>query len=142
MNSPARKKIVNSLGRRSYKAAARAITSADQTKSHIVVSVAQQIRQEMSGICSSQNPSLLRSSYAGVKNFSWKAISSEFSTRVPTLMFLLKSILPKSDDRFILFAVALILKKRCKHLFLVQKVISILLYGYATNKQVSLFLIQ
>ena len=103
------------MGWRSYKAAARAITSADQTKSHIVVSVAQQIRQEMSGICSSQNPSLLRSSYAGVKNFSWKAISSEFSARVPTLMFLLKSILPKSDDGFILFAVALILKKRCKH---------------------------
>ena len=131
--------MVNSLGRRSYKAAARAITSAEKTKCYVVGSIAQQIRQEMSDICSLQNPSLLRSSYADIKRFSWKAISSEFSTRVPTLMFLLKNILPKSDERFISFLVALVLKKRCKHLSLVQRVISIFLYGYAANKQVSLF---
>ena len=135
--TPSRKRIVNSLGRRSYKAAARAITSSDQTKRHVVGSIALQIRHEMSDICSLQNPSLLRNSYADIKNFSWKALSSEFSKRVPTLMFLLNSILPKSDERFILFLVALVLKKRCKHLSLVQRVISIFLYGYAANKQVS-----
>ena len=41
--TPSRKKIVNSLGQKSYKAAARAITSADKTKSHVVISIAQQI---------------------------------------------------------------------------------------------------
>lgn len=137
--TPSRKRIVNSLGRKSYQAAARAITSADSTKCHVLSSIAQQIRHEMSDICSLQNSSLLRNSYAGIKNFSWKALSSEFYARVPTMMSLLKSILPKSDEKFLLFLVSLVLKKRCKHLSLVQRVISIFLYGYAANRQVSLF---
>ena len=99
-------------------------------------SLTQQIRDEMPGLCSLLRPSILRDSQGAVKNFNWQALVSEFSSRIPTLVLVLKKVLPKANDKFIAFIIAMILKKRCKDMFLVQKVVSVLLYGNGTSKQV------
>ena len=133
--TPSRKKAIESLGRRSYKAAATNIASGNKTKAYIVHSVAYLIRQEMANICSIRHPSLLRDSHSAVKKFNWQAILSEFSLKLPTLILLLRKMLSKSD-KFISFVISLLIKKRCKHMSLLQRVISVLLYGNGTNKEV------
>ena len=134
--TPSRRKAIKSLGRRNYKAAATSIALGNKTKFYIVNSIACQIRREMVNICSLNQPSLLRGSNNCIKKFNWQAILSEFSLKLPTLLLLLKKILPKSDDKFLSFVISLIMKKRCKHMSLLQRVLSILLYGNGTSKQV------
>lgn len=79
---------------------------------------------------------MLRDSHEAVKRFSWKTIWLELEAKVPTLFRLLQAILPKADKKFLSFLISLILKKRCKHMSLVQRVVSVLLYGNAAKKQV------
>ena len=103
---------------------------------YAIGSLALQVCKEMSDICSLQHNSLLRDSHKAIKEFSWQVILTEFAYKLPTLLALLKGILPKLDDKFLTFIIAMILKKKCKHMSLVQHVISVLLYGNATSKEV------
>ena len=108
------------------------------TSQHVVASLTQQIRKEMNDICSTNHYSLLRDSYEAVKQFSWESIWLEYEAKVPTLFTLLTGLLPKAEKRFIAFVMSLLLKRRCKHMSLVQRVISPVLYGNAAKKQVDI----
>ena len=90
----------------------------------------------MNEICSTNHYSILRDSYEAVKRFSWESIWLEYQAKVPTHFALLTGLLPKAEKRFIAFVVSLLLKRRCKHMSLVQRVISLVLYGNAAKKQV------
>jgi len=136
--TPKRKKPVVSLSRRHYRAAAKGFITTEHLSDHVVESLTQQVRHEMTTICSEQHNSILRDSHEGVKRFSWESIWLEFQANVPTLYKLLKGFVPKADDRFISFVISLLLKKCCKHMSLVQRVISTLLYGHSAKKQVSI----
>ena len=96
----------------------------------------QQARFEMKNICSLNHNSILRSSNETLKQFSWISIWKEVQRNVPTLVKLIKCLLPKSDFKFVAMLIARILKKHCKQMSLVQRAISVLLFGNATNKQV------
>ena len=100
--------------------------------------MARQIRVEMKAICGLKNASLLRNGNEGLQNFSWTAIWEEFSQRVPTLLKLLQKILPRSSNMFLTYLICVMLKERCKHMSLLQRVISVLLYGHGTSQQVRL----
>ena len=92
----------------------------------------------MTEICSTDHHySILRDSYEAVKRFSWESIWLEYQAKVPTLLALLTGLLPKAEKSFIAFVVSLLLKRRYKHMSLVQRVISLVLYGNAAKKQVS-----
>ena len=106
------------------------------TSQHVVTSLSQQIRKEMNEICSADHHSILRESYEAVKRFSWESIWLEYQAKVPTLLALLTGLLPKAEKKFITFVVSLLLKRR-KHMSLVQRVVSLVLYGNAAKKQVS-----
>ena len=108
------------------------------TLQHVVTSLSQQIRKEMNEICSADHHSILRDSYEAVKRFSWESIWLEYQAKVPTLLALLTGLLPKAEKNFITFVVSLLLKRRCKHMSLVQRVVSLVLYGNAAKKQVSI----
>ena len=95
----------------------------------------------MTEICSNEHNSLLRRTHTEIKNFKWEAVSNEFHQMLPTLFLLMKQLLPKSDEKFLSFIIALIIKKRCKHMSLVQRIVSVMFYGNATNKQVSICII-
>lgn len=60
----------------------------------------------------------------------------EFEQNVPTLVQLLHCLLPKADKKLVSFISAVILKQRCKHMSLMQRVFSVMLYGNASHKEV------
>lgn len=72
-----------------------------------------------------------------IENFTWQEVWLELNKTVPSLVNFFKSILPRSNYKFVSFLICAILKKRCKHMSLLQRVFSVLLYSNATNKQVS-----
>ena len=94
------------------------------------------IRAEMKNICSIAHNSILRGHHDQIKSFNWDSILTEFEQNIPTLLLLLRHLMPKANGKFISFIVAVILKKRCKQMSLIQRVISVMLYGNATQKEV------
>ena len=107
-----------------------------QTRPYIVAEVAKSIKVEMKNICSLAHNSMLRDQNKQLKSFSWENLLVEFEQNVPTLILVLRYLLPKADGKLLSFIVAIMLKQRCKHMSLVQRVISVVLYGNATQKEV------
>ena len=62
----------------------------------------------------------------------------EYQAKVSTLFALLTGLLHKADKKFIAFVVSVLLKRSCKHMSLVQHVISPVLYGNTAKKQYDL----
>ena len=126
-----------SLALRHYRSAATSVFFFTKTHDYVVSSMARKIRLEMKAICSVKSPSLLRSDNEDIQNFNWSLIWEEFTQRVPTLVKLLQKILPRSSKMYLSCLICQILKERCKHMSLLQRVISVLLYGHGTSQQVS-----
>ena len=102
----------------------------------LLSAVAKKIRNQMSSLCSPKSSSILRDNHEALKHFSWKTLWLEFSLKVLSLVQLLQQLLPKADMKVLCFVMSIILKKRCMHACLLQRVISVMLYGNATGKQV------
>ena len=127
---------MGSIARRSFKSAAVRITNMPETKSYIVTEVARSIKREMKSICSFAHNSMLRDQKQDLRLFSWEKLFVEFKQNVPTLVHFLSCLLPKADEKLVSFICGVILKKRCKHMSLMQRVISVMLYGNASHKEV------
>ena len=93
----------------------------------------------MKAICSLTHNSILRADHEAVKHFSWDEICKELLGKVPTLFAFIQMLLPKSNNVFVSSLICIILKQKCKHMSLFQRVVSVLLYGHGTNQQVKLF---
>lgn len=136
--TPRRKNAVISLSTGRYKSAANSIVAFSKTHVYVLSAVTKQINSEMKNISSLKYNSILRSDHDNVKHFSWVAIWNEFTQKLPTLVSFLRKLLPKSDHKYLLCLICILLKHRCKHMSLFQRVISVLLYANGTSKQVSI----
>ena len=83
-----------------------------------------------------ENNSILRDSDQALQNFSWELVWNELTTKAPTLLHLYKRFFRGAPKPLICFAASLIIKWRSCKMCLVQRVISTLLYGHGTSKQV------
>ena len=87
--------------------------------------------------------SAFRYTYAieALKQFDWDRIMLELQQNLPTLIQLLECLVPSpSQHKSLLCLIASqLLKARHGWLGLVQRAVSIMLYGHGTNKQVLVF---
>ena len=134
--TPTRKGAIVSLSKRNYRAAAKKVATSEKTSEHVISVITQQMREEMKEICSKKHNSMLRDSHEAVKMFSWETIWLELEAKLPIMFNFFQKLLPKAEKKFLAFLMSLILKKRCKHMSLVQRAISVVLYGNAAKKQV------
>ena len=128
---------MSSCARKSYKSAASHVTELGQN--HVLNVVSLKIRAQMCAICSTNFPSVLRNGHSELKIFSWDSLWNEFQTKVPWLVKFLKSILPCANKIFISFIICLLLKNKCQQMSLMQRMISVVLYGNSASKQVHFF---
>ena len=112
------------------------LNPASGTSKHVLPLVAKQIRKEFNSICSSSFRSVLKKDNKTLKTFRWEPLLTEFKQKVPSLLGLLKLILPKGGIPFWCFVISVLLKKRNQNMSLMQRLVSILLYGNAAHKQV------
>ena len=110
----------------------------DVTFEHVLYSVVKNIKTESKHIGSLDHNSILRDTKEGVRRFSWETAWLELNKNVLTLTKFLIKFLPKVGKPLLCFFVSLILKHRSPKLCLVQRAISVLLYGNGSSKEVRL----
>ena len=74
-------------------------------------------------------------------NFSWEGIWDELQMYAPTLLNVISILVAETERHkpLVCFIASMALKQQHKHLSLVQRAVSLLLYGNATTKQVQEF---
>ena len=104
----------------------------------MIAEVATKIKSEMNDLSSDSHDSILKDSVEAVRHFSWKTVMLELSRKVPTLISLLKQLINHSSERepLLCFIVSQLLKCSHQRLCLVQRAISVMMYGNGTVKQV------
>ena len=104
----------------------------------VLLEISRKIKKEMKDLSSDDRDSVLRDAVEAVKHFNWTTVMMEYEKMMPTLMTLLKQLVPKPiEHKPLLCQVASqILKSRHQRMGLVQGAVSIMLYGNGTNKQV------
>ena len=98
------------------------------------------IKKEIKKVCKLDHNCILRDGIEGVKQFSWETVWLELQRNVPTLCSLLAKLLYQPSKPLICFIISQIIKQHLPCMALVQREISILLYGNGTSKQVIVFM--
>lgn len=129
------------MARRSYPSTAKSVV--ETFSEHTVAALTKRVNEEMNQVCSSKSNTILRQRCDGT-NFSWEKIWTKLKQQLPTLHSFLVSLTRNavSHKSLVCMIVSMMLKHRCKDIVLVQGVISALLYGNSTHKQVILCLIK
>ena len=140
VKTPSRKHCIKSLARRSYKSLASTVLSSQHSLKPLLLEVSRKIRREMRVLSSDAHDSVLRDSVEAVKRFSWDTVFLEYEKMVPTLLTLLKNLIPRSTLKkpLLCLVVSMILKSRHQRMGLVQKVVSVMMFGNGSSKQVRL----
>ena len=141
LKTPVRKHNVKRFARRSYASLASSVVQSKALSGRIVGQVASKIRCEMADISSKVHDSILKDNIEALKHFSWDTVFLELQSKMPTLMMLLKKLVRNPTERKPLLCViaSQLLKQRQPKLGLVQRAVSILMYGNGTSKQVRIF---
>ena len=112
--------------------------TSERTSDKVLGVLVGNIKREIKGICSDSHDSILLDNHEAVKRFSWETIWVELKEQVPTLMNLLISIVdnPHEKKPMLCLILSMILKARYSRMALVQRAVSLVLYGNGTSKQV------
>ena len=131
-----RKSCIKKLVYRSYKSLSTSLVNAEETCTFFRNAIGRKICKELSDICSTKIPSMMRDTNEAVKRFSWETILREFESKLPTLVALVKLVLPHVSKTNLCFVIGVIVKCRSPHMALIQRAVSVMLYANGANKQV------
>ena len=137
--SPFSKKNVKRLARRSFYSLASSMATSSHTSNQVLEQLCRTIRHEIKKISSKNHDSILRDSCEGVKYFNWDTAYTELAREMPTLMKILTTILGgKESQKKVLMCLicSMVLKSRVRQMSLVQRAISVFLYGNGCTKEV------
>ena len=117
--------------------AAGAVDSSDMGPA-IVPRICTNIKTEMKTISTITHNSFLRNSVESIKQFSWEAVHEELLNHIPTLMAFLSGLIPKSAEQKPLQCTIASQLLKCRHpeMGLVQRAVSVMMYGNSVPKQV------
>ena len=135
------KHLMLSLSRKNYRTTSHKIIKFKELKESVIAAFSKEILAEMRVVSCTSNPTVLRDSQEKLKQFHWESLWSEFQRNFPNLLSFWQIILPKGTKKFLCFIISLILKNHCRHLSLVQKAVSVMLYGNGCHKQAILCIV-
>lgn len=116
--------------------AATAVQSSP-TSGKVMREVMRTIKREMRELSSLDQDSILRDNVEAVKHFSWETVTLELQHKLPTLIQLLCCLVRNQSKPFISSLACQLLKDNHPKLGLMQRAVSVLLYGNGTSKHVS-----
>ncbi len=136
--TPVRKQGIKRLARRNYKGLSSTVLGSSEMTKSVVAQLCRKIIVEMKELSSDKSNSVLRDNVEAVKDFHWETVMSEFEKKLPTLVNVLKGILPRPAQQRPLLGLLIsqLLKSRHQRMGLVQRAISLMLYGNGAGKQV------
>ena len=139
--TPRSSKIGKRLARRSYPSFTKSVVS--NFSNHTVTAVCKQAHDEMNHLSSTSTDSVMARDNSIISAFSWDVLWLEFQQHVPTLVSIFVGLTSKSGNMLknrplICLLIATDLKRNHQRMSLVQRIISIFLYGNAVHKQVNI----
>ena len=136
IETPTRKRLIKKYTKRTYPSALSYLAKNQATSKYLLNGVVRNIKGELKLLASVEHNSLLRDTNEAVRRFSWETIWVELMRDVPTLASFFMKLTPKIGKPLLCFIISIILKHRSPKLCLVQRAISVLLYGNGVSKQV------
>lgn len=138
IHTPSRKKTIKRITRKTYHSMASIIVNSPTMSKSVITQVAAKLKSEMKIVSSDAHDSILRDSVEAVKRFSWETVWLELSRNIPTLMPLLTQLIPRASQKkpLLCLLASQLLKSRHQRLCLVQRAVSVMLYGNGAAKQV------
>lgn len=141
MNSPWTRENVKRVVRKSYRALSSSVVRSSRVSGSIVNEIGKKCTEEMKSLCSSKHDSKLRGTGAeAMHKFSWDTLWAEFSIHTPYLLMVIQSLVSKrhkNNRAFICFIISLLLKSHNSKMALLQRALSVMLYGKGVGKKVS-----
>ena len=139
IRTPWRKKAVRRLARRRDSMFTSAPLTSIAGRKSTISTVARAVQEELKVLCSTNHDSILRDSIEAVKHFSWETVWLELCKMLPTLMSLLMELVrhPTDNKPLLCLLASMLLKKRSPGLGLLQRAITVALYGNGAHKAVS-----
>lgn len=139
IRTPNRKKAIKRAVRRTHSTISSSVVNSPSTANLVLLDVSKKIIKEIKQFNASD--SILKNEYTveALKYFDWERIWREFMVNIPTLMNFFQYIVPRPTENIplICLMVSQLLKSRHSQLGLVQRAVSVTLYGHGTSKQVS-----
>ena len=138
IRTPARKQGIKRLARRNYKSMASTLVNSPAMCKFILTEVSRKIKREMKDLSSNKHDSLLSDTVEAVKHFHWETVALELEDKMPTLLILLKQLLPRPMEQkpLLCLLASQLLKSRHQRMGLVQRAVSVMLYGNGSSKEV------
>lgn len=141
--TPSRKHIGKAVARGRRQSVAIECLKEHSTKRYPLKRIGMLVRNELVVLCSDSTNSILRQqSVSELKEFNWKKLLSELENKAPIFLTILCECThtrrPRSNrDDVMGMCAAILLKHRFPKMSLVQKIMSLVLYGGHSGKQVS-----
>ena len=141
--TPSRKYIGKAIARGRRQTVAIECLKEKTTRVYLFKRIGIIIRNELKVMCSDSTDSILsHQSVSELKDFTWSKLLSELEHYAPTFLMILRECTCTRQPRFnrdgvIGMCAALVLKLRFSKMSLVQKLMSLVLYGGHSGKQVS-----
>ena len=133
MTTPIHKQGIKRLARKNYKSLATMMLESSDSLKSTVTGMGTEFWLQLS---SDSHDSIIRDDVESVKMFHWETVMIEYKKIIPTLIMLIECLVDKLEESkpFICFVAS---KSRHQRMGLVQRAISIMLYGNGCTKQVS-----
>ena len=140
--TPSRKKLAKSIARGSRYSLAVQAWEDLKIRKYILKLICVTLKREINTMCSDKTKSLLREQAPDcLQNFNWSQLELELGTYAPTLPCLLDAcfstrVLRQNRTYMLCMCASLMLKNRRPSMSLLQKIVSVVLYGGHCSKQV------
>ena len=138
LNTPVRRRTVKQVVYQRYRSVASTLIKNNAALESMLMGLGRKIRAERRKLCSLDHNSVLRNTSEAVKHFSWEVVLEELQSNMPTLVKFLKRVFPQCSSSILCMVVSQLLKFVSPKMALVQRAISVLLYGNGASKQVSI----
>ena len=124
--------------RNSYSALSSSVATSSRTSDYITNEVCKIVRMEAKNICSTKQESIFRSADEAIGDFNFEKVWSELRQKMPTLIKIILAVLPVKEVNkpLICLIIGMILKQRFSKMSLIQRVLSVFLYGQGASKKV------
>lgn len=112
------------------------------TRKYLLKRIGMLVRNELISMCSDSTSSILRQqSVSELKEFSWEKLLAELRANAPVFLSIVRECtrtrrLRPNQDAVLGMCAAILLKHRFSKMSLVQKILSLVLYGGHSGKQV------
>ena len=140
--TPSRKHLGKAVARGTRVSVAKECLKDPVTKKYIMKRIGMLVRNELIFMCSDTTNSILRQQFSSAyKQFSWEKLLNELETNAPLFLSILQECThtrrPRRNRNVVVcMCAALLLKFRFSKMCLVQKVLSLVLYGGNSGKLV------